>query len=157
MISLLCVGKNKEKALRLLEDEYVKRLSSFTKIEVIEVKDEPNRHTDRLQEVDKIKEQEAKRVLAKIQERDWVVLLDLHGKMMDSVAFSRRLETWSQKASHLVFVIAGSLGPHESLVQRADFKLKLGDMTFTHLMTRILILEQIYRAYMIQNGRSYHK
>ena len=157
MITLISVGKNKDKALTQLEKEYVKRLSAFTKVEVIEVKDEANDHIDREKEMILIKEKEGQRVLSKIKEQSFVVLLDLHGKVMDSIAFSKQIETWQSSQSNLTFVIAGSLGPSEELVRRANVRWKLSDLTFTHLMTRILVLEQIYRAYMIQKGRSYHK
>ena len=157
MITLLCVGKNKEKALCQLENEYVKRIQPFSKLQVIEVKDESNVHMERDKEAELIKEKEGKRVLEKIRPQDFVILLDLHGKMPDSISFSNQLESWFMKSSDLVFVIAGSLGPSSDLVKRANVRWKLSDMTFTHLMTRILVLEQIYRAFMIQNGRSYHK
>ena len=157
MITLLCIGKNKEKALCQLENEYVKRTQPFSKLQVIEVKDESNVHMERDKEAELIKEKEGKRVLEKIRPQDFVILLDLHGKMPDSISFSNQLESWFMKSSDLVFVIAGSLGPSSDLVKRADYRWKLSDLTFTHLMTRILVLEQIYRAFMIQNGRSYHK
>lgn len=157
MITLLCIGKNKEKALCQLENEYVKRIQPFSKLQVIEVKDESNVHMERDKEAELIKEKEGKRVLEKIRPQDFVILLDLHGKMPDSILFSNQLESWFMKSSDLVFVIAGSLGPSSDLVKRADYRWKLSDLTFTHLMTRILVLEQIYRAFMIQNGRSYHK
>ncbi len=155
MIRVIAVGKNKDKSLRALENEYLKRLHAFTKIEVIEVKDEANDNIDREAEVLIVKEKEGKRVLDKIQPNDFVVLLDLHGNMLDSVQFSKQLQAW--QSSKLVFVIAGSLGPSEELVRRANYRWKLSDLTFTHLMTRVLILEQIYRGFMISNGRSYHK
>lgn len=157
MITLLCVGKNKEKALCQLENEYVKRIQLFSKLQVMEVKDESNVHMERDKEAELIKEKEGKRVLEKIRPQDFVILLDLHGKMPDSISFSNQLESWFMKSSDLVFVIAGSLGPSNDLVKRANVRWKLSDLTFTHLMTRILVLEQIYRAFMIQNGRSYHK
>lgn len=157
MITLLCIGKNKEKALCQLENEYVKRIQPFSKLQVIEVKDESNVHMERDKEAELIKEKEGKRVLEKIRPQDFVILLDLHGKMPDSISFSNQLESWFMKSSDLVFVIAGSLGPSSDLVKRANVRWKLSDLTFTHLMTRILVLEQIYRAFMIQNGRSYHK
>lgn len=157
MITLLCVGKNKEKALCQLENEYVKRIQPFSKLQVIEVKDESNVHMERDKEAELIKEKEGKRILEKIRPQDFVILLDLHGKMLDSISFSNQLESWFMKSSDLVFVIAGSLGPSNDLVKRANVRWKLSDLTFTHLMTRILVLEQIYRAFMIQNGRSYHK
>lgn len=157
MITLLCVGKNKEKSLCQLENEYVKRIQPFSKLQVMEVKDESNVHMERDKEAELIREKEGKRILEKIRPQDFVILLDLHGKMPDSISFSNQLESWFMKSSDLVFVIAGSLGPSNDLVKRANVRWKLSDLTFTHLMTRILVLEQIYRAFMIQNGRSYHK
>lgn len=157
MIEIYAIGKNKDKALSELEKEYIKRISPFSKINVIEFKDETNDHTNRESEVIKIKEKEGDRVLSKIKENDFVILLDLHGKMMDSLSFSKELEKWQSVSSHIVFVIAGSLGPSQALIKRANIRWKLSDLTFTHLMTRVLILEQIYRGFMILNGRSYHK
>ncbi|MDD7281635.1 23S rRNA (pseudouridine(1915)-N(3))-methyltransferase RlmH [Floccifex sp.] len=157
MIEIYAIGKNKDKALTALEKEYCKRISGFTKINVVEFKDETNDHVDRENEVLLIKEKEGQRVLSKIKDTDFVVLLDLHGKMMDSESFAQSLSNWQMKSSHIVFVIAGSLGPSQALVNRANVRWKLSDLTFTHLMTRVLILEQIYRGFMILNGRSYHK
>ncbi|MCF0107145.1 MAG: 23S rRNA (pseudouridine(1915)-N(3))-methyltransferase RlmH [Holdemanella sp.] len=157
MISIYAIGKNKDKALQSLEKEYCKRLSAFTKCEIIEFKDEANDHVDRESEVEMIKQKEGEKVLSKIRSQDFVILLHLHGDMVSSEKFSSLLDTWQTKSNHIVFVIAGSLGPSEELIQRANVKWKLSDLTFTHLMTRILVLEQIYRGYMIINGRNYHK
>lgn len=161
MIRLLCVGKMKDKALQSLVSEYVKRISAFSKVEVVEVKDEPNAHAERDAEAARIKESEAERVLAKLRDQDLVILLDLGGKMWDSEKFARHLGSWQlkagQKGGDLVFVIAGSLGPGSSLLARSDERWKLSDLTFTHLLTRVLILEQIYRGFMILHGRTYHK
>lgn len=157
MIEILAIGKNKDKSLQALEKEYLKRLSAFTKVKVIECKDEANQHTDRENEVKSIKDKEGKRVLEKIKEQDFVVLLDLHGSEMNSETFAKKLDTWQTTQSKIIFVIAGSLGPSEELVNRANVRWKLSDLTFTHLMTRVLILEQIYRGFMIINGRNYHK
>lgn len=157
MIRLIAIGKSKDKALQSLEKEYTKRISAFTKIEVIEVKDEANQHVDRENEVVRIKEKEGQRVLDKLKKDDFMILLDLHGKMMNSEIFAKQLDVWQSSSSHLVFVIAGSLGPSEALVKRANVRWKLSDLTFTHLMTRVLILEQIYRGFMILNNRNYHK
>ena len=154
---LIAIGKNKDRSLQQLQKEYIKRLSSFDTMEIIEVKDEPNMHTDREKEVDLIKEKEGERLLEKIKPSDWVILLDLHGKMLDSVEFAHKLQRWQDQGAHLVFVIAGSLGPSKDLVDRANFRWKLSDLTFTHLMTRILVLEQVYRAFMINHHRQYHK
>lgn len=157
MIKLIAIGKNKDKALQTLEKEYIKRLGAFCKFELIELKDEANEHVSRENEVLLIKQKEAERALAKLSDRDFVILLDLHGKMFDSISFSKQLEKWQIQNQNIVFVIAGSLGPAPDLVKRADVTWKLSDLTFTHLMTRVLVLEQIYRAYMIMNGRNYHK
>lgn len=157
MITLLCIGKMKDKALSLLEGEYCKRLSAFTKLQVIEVKDEANAHAEREGEALLIKEREGARALSRIKDKDYVILLDLHGTEWDSEAFAARLEGWNTSNSSLVFVIAGSLGPSEALAARANVRWKLSALTFTHLMTRVLVLEQIYRAFMISSGRSYHK
>ncbi len=156
-ISILCIGKMKDKSLQTLQAEYCKRLSAFCKADVIEVKDEANDHADRESEALLIKDKEAARALEKIRPQDFVVLLDLHGKEWSSETFASNLNEWQQKSSSIVFVIAGSLGPGKALYDRADVRWKLSDLTFTHLMTRVLVLEQIYRGYMILSGRSYHK
>lgn len=157
MITLIAVGKNKDKALQSLEREYAKRLQSFSKVEIVEVKDEANDHVEREGQVTLIKAKEAERVLSKIKPDDFVILLDLHGIMWSSEEFAQKLDGWQMHHSHLIFVIAGSLGPDKSLVERADIRWKLSPLTFTHMMTRTLVLEQIYRAFTIIHHRSYHK
>lgn len=157
MIKIIAIGKNKDKALKMLESEYLKRLSAFTKCEIIEVKDEPNDHAQREKEAQIIKDKEASRALEKVKQDDYVILLDLHGTMDTSEDFAKRLDSLTSTRPNIVFVIAGSLGPGSDLIKRADLRWKLSDLTFTHLMTRVLILEQIYRAFMINNHRNYHK
>lgn len=157
MIKIICIGKNKDSALKSLEKEYSKRCSSFTKLSIVEVKDEPTIHMDRENEIQRITQLEADRVLKQIKDDDFVVLLDLHGDMLDSIQFSKKLDQWQSQGKHIVFVIAGSCGPHQMLVNRAQFRWKLSDLTFTHLMTRVLLLEQIYRGFSILHQRNYHK
>ena len=99
MIRLLCIGKMKDRALQTLAAEYVKRISSFSRVEVIEVKDEPNAHAERDAEAARIKDAEAERVMAKLRPADLVVLLDLHGRMWDSEGFSRQLDGWQQQSA----------------------------------------------------------
>ena len=149
MIRIICIGKMKDKALHMLEEEYEKRLKAFSKIEIIEVRDEPNERIER--------EKEGERALSQIKDGEFVILLDLHGSHWDSETFAEKLGSWQTAASTLTFVIAGSLGPSPALIARANARWKLSDLTFTHLMTRVLVLEQIYRAFMILNGRKYHK
>ena len=157
MITIVAIGKMKDRALQSLEAEYKKRISPFQRVEILELKDEANLHTDRESEVRLVKEKEGERVLEKIRPSDFVVLLDLHGKEWTSEEFADRFRSWQDGGKNLVFVIAGSLGPSPALRQRADVCWKLSSLTFTHLMTRIILLEQIYRACMIIQGRPYHK
>ena len=123
MIKLIAIGKNKDKALQSLEKEYMKRLSAFCKFSEIEVKDEANEHVSREAEVLLVKEKEGNRVLEKLSDQDFVVLLDLHGKMIDSESFAKNLDMWQMKYSNIVFVIAGSLGPSEKLVSEQLYPL----------------------------------
>lgn len=157
MIRVIAVGKNRDKSLQDLQREYIKRITAFSKIEVIEVKDEPNNHMERESEWRIVKEKEGGRVLDRLKGNDFVVLLDLHGDMWDSQSFAMKFNQWQSSFSHIVFVIAGSLGPGEKLIQRANVRWKISDLTFTHLMARVLVLEQIYRAFMINHHRNYHK
>lgn len=156
-ITILCIGHMKDRALETLQAEYVKRLSAFCRVNVIEVKDEANRRADRPAEVRNIRDLEAQRALERIGRTDRVILLDLHGTEWSSEQFAEQLSAWRRGPANLTFVIAGSLGPGEALLQRADVRWKLSDLTFTHLMTRVLVLEQIYRGFMIMEGRTYHK
>ena len=157
MITLLTIGTNKDRAMKDIEAEYLKRLSAFSKVTVLEVRDEPNPHAGREAEEEIVKEKEGKRALEHIKDRDLCILLDLHGSELSSEKFADQLREWQNTGRNMVFVIAGSLGPSPALTERADFRWKLSDLTFTHLMTRMLVLEQVYRAFMIINGRTYHK
>lgn len=158
MIKIVAVGKIKEKALTMLIDEYRKRLSAFTKVEIIEVADEiiPQNNSEKQNEI--AKENEGKRLLSKIKDQEYVILLDLWGSSMSSEKFASKLnELQTYGNSDITFVIGGSLGLSPEVVKRAQLRFKLSDCTFTHQMCRVLILEQIYRAYMIQNNKPYHK
>lgn len=157
MITILAIGKMKDRALQSLEAEYKKRISPFHRVEILELKDEANEHMDRESEVRLVMEKEGERALAKLRPSDFVVLLDLHGREWTSEEFAGKLRSWQESGKNIVFVIAGSLGPSPALVKRADLRWKLSPLTFTHLMTRVILLEQIYRACMILQGRPYHK
>ena len=154
MISIVAVGKIKEKSLSQLIEEYKKRIGAYSKIEIIEVSDEPN---DRLSD-EKVKEIEGQRIIKQLKKDSYVILLSLKGKQMDSIKFSREIEKiTTYNSSHITFVIGGSVGVSEQVEQRADLLLKLSEMTFPHNIARLLILEQIYRAYKILNNETYHK
>ena len=153
MITIVAVGKLKEKAWKELSDEYVKRISSYSKVEIVEVADE----TNRLEEA-KVKILEGERILKAIKKDSFVVLLDLRGRMLSSVELSMKIdEINTYHSSNITFIIGGSLGVSDEVFARADYKWKLSDLTFPHNLVRILLLEQVYRSYRILNNEPYHK
>ncbi len=157
-ISIVCVGKVKESFYRQAIDEFAKRLSKYCKFEVIEVADEktPDKASAALE--DQIKEKEADRILEKIKEDAYVFTLEIKGKRYTSESFAECIQrTTVQGKSHLVFVIGGSLGLHEKVLKRSDQAISFSDMTFPHQLMRVILSEQIYRAFRIINGEPYHK
>lgn len=157
-VTVLCVGKIKEKFYRDAIEEYRKRLGRYCKIDVIETADEktPDGASEALEI--QIKEKEGKRLLSKIKDTDYVIALAIDGKMKDSVELAEHLEQLGiQGKSQLVFVIGGSLGLAESVLRRADESLSFSKMTFPHQLMRVILLEQLYRSYRIINGEPYHK
>ena len=157
-ITVVAVGKIKEAYFRDAAAEYVKRLSRYCRLEICEVADEKTPDGASAAMEDAIKAKEAERILAKIAEDAYVITLDISGKKMDSVTFGRRIERLGiEGRSHIVFVIGGSLGLHRSVGQRADASISFSDMTFPHQLMRVVLLEQLYRAYRIISGEPYHK
>lgn len=157
-MKLITVGKLKDKALVSLVDEYVKRLKPYEKVEIIEVADmmAPESNSDAQNE--QVKKIEGERVLAKIKDNEFVILLDLWGESISSEQLAAKIEKiYTYNSSNLTFVIGGSLGLSPELVKRANFRWKLSDCTFTHQMVRVLVLEQFYRATMINRHMPYHK
>lgn len=152
MIKLICIGKVKDANLKALIDDYSKKINRYHKLEIIEVKDEPIKDNEK-----NVLDIEADRALSKIDNDEYVILLDLHGKTMDSVEFANKIDKLFINYSKICFVIGGSLGLGEALLKRANFRLKLSDMTFLHQMTRLILLEQIYRGFKILNNETYHK
>lgn len=153
MISIIAVGKLKEKAYKDLVDEYVRRLSAYTKVEIIEVADE----TNQLEEA-KVKRLEGERILKAIRKDSFTVLLDLRGRMLNSRELSLKIqEINTYHSSNITFIIGGSLGVSDEVFSRADYKWKLSDLTFPHNLVRVILLEQIYRSYKIMNNEPYHK
>lgn len=152
MINVVCVGKIKDKNLSNLIDDYVKKISKYHKINLLEVKDEPINSNNK-----EVLDIEASRVLKLIHQDDYVILLDIHGKQMDSVEFAKELDKLFIYHSKITFVIGGSLGLGDELVKRANNRLSLSEMTFLHQMTRLILLEQIYRCFKILNNEIYHK
>lgn len=156
-IKLIAVGKIKEDYLKNEINEYLKRLSRYAKISVIEVDDEKIMNNSSLKEDEKVKENEGARLLKQIKEKDFVLLIDLHGQELDSLEFSDKFLQITNTNSNIDIVIAGSLGFSQEVIKRANYRLCLSKMTFTHQMTRAIILEQIYRAFKIINNETYHK
>ena len=157
-ITVIAVGKIKEKYFTLAIDEYAKRLTRYCKLEIIELQDEktPDNSSDatNLQ----IKAKEGDKILASIKEDAFVVALAIEGKMLDSVELSDKIGNLGVNGtSHIVFVIGGSLGLDNRVMNRADYKLSFSKMTFPHQMMRVILLEQIYRAYRIMGNEQYHK
>lgn len=157
-ITILCVGKIKEKYFSMAIDEYVKRLSRYCKLEIIEVPDEKTDENASAAEEKMVKEKEGERIRKNIRDASYVIALAIDGKQLDSVELSEKIEKLGvQGVSHITFVIGGSLGLDERILERADYKLSFSKMTFPHQLMRVVLLEQIYRSYRIMNGEPYHK
>lgn len=157
-ITILCVGKIKEKYFSMAIEEYVKRLSRYCKLEIIEVPDEKTDENASAAEENMVKAKEGERILKNIKDTSYVIALAIDGKQLDSVELSEKIEKLGvQGVSHITFVIGGSLGLDERIIQRADYKLSFSKMTFPHQLMRVVLLEQVYRSYRIMNGEPYHK
>jgi len=157
-ITVIAVGKIKEKYFTLAIDEYTKRLSRYCKLEIIELQDEKTPDNSSEATNLQIKAKEGDKILASIKDDAYVIALAINGKMLDSVELSERIETLGVNGtSHIVFVIGGSLGLYDKVLARADYELSFSKMTFPHQMMRVILLEQIYRAYRIMGNEPYHK
>lgn len=157
-IMILCVGKVKEKYYRDAVAEYEKRLSRYCKLEMIEVADEKTPDKAAVALEDQIKQREAERILKYIRDDANCIALAIDGKGYDSMEFSKHIEELGIAGkSNVIFVIGGSLGLHESVLQRADERISFSAMTFPHQLMRVILLEQLYRCYRIANGEPYHK
>ena len=138
--------------------DYLKRIQPYEKTEIIEVEDEKAPESNSDAENEKVKTIEGSKLLKQIRDTDYVVLLDLAGKEMDSVSLSKHIESVHTRGyNRIVFVIGGSLGVSRELISRADFRWKLSVNTFPHQLCRIIVLEQIYRAFRILHHEPYHK
>ncbi|WP_053020148.1 23S rRNA (pseudouridine(1915)-N(3))-methyltransferase RlmH [Staphylococcus haemolyticus] len=157
-ITILAVGKLKEKYWKQAISEYEKRLSAYSKIEIIEVPDEkaPENMSDK--EIEQVKEKEGQRLLAKIKPQATVITLEIQGKMLSSEGLAEEMQRrMTQGQSDFVFVIGGSNGLHEDVLQRSNYALSFSKMTFPHQMMRVVFIEQVYRAFKIMRGEAYHK
>ena len=156
-VRIVCVGKIKDSFNKQGIDEYKKRLSRYIKLDIIEVDDAKIKDNASPKEEELVKKEEGIRILKQVKDNEYMILLDLHGKEIDSVEFSKIIDTTSIRFSTITFVIGGSLGLSDAVIQRANYRLCLSKMTFTHQMTRVILLEQIYRSFKILNNEVYHK
>lgn len=157
-ITIICVGKIKEKFYREALAEYVKRLSKYCKLDIIELADEktPDGASDNV--CDQIMQKEAVRIKDKIPDNAYVIATAIEGKRFDSEAFANHINNAMLTGnSHIVFIIGGSLGIHSSIKKSADMLISFSDMTFPHQLMRVILTEQIYRAFRIINNEPYHK
>lgn len=157
-ITIITVGKIKEKYLRDAIAEYVKRLSKYCKLDIIEVQDEktPDHASDVVEE--SIRSKEAERILKYMKEDAFIVTLEIGGKMLSSEELADKIEKLGiQGTSHIMFIIGGSIGLGNAVLERSNLALSFSKMTFPHQLMRVILLEQIYRSYRIINKEPYHK
>ena len=157
-ITLITVGKIKEKYLRDAIAEYSKRLSRYCKLEIVEVADEktPDQASEAAEE--NIRNKEGERILKHIRDDMYVITLEIGGKMLSSEEFADKINSLGlQGKSSIAFVIGGSIGLGKEVLRRSDYALSFSKMTFPHQLMRVILLEQVYRGYRIINGEPYHK
>ena len=151
MIKIITVGSIKEQYLKDAIEEYKKRLSKYTNIEIIEVKDEG------LVEVKKALLLEEEKILKHINDKDYIITLEIEGKEPTSLEFAEKLDKIRLETSNIVFIIGGSYGLSDNIKNKSRWHLSFSKLTFPHQLFRVILLEQIYRAFKINNNESYHK
>lgn len=157
-IKIICVGKLKEKFLKEGIGEFLKRIKTYANLEIVEVKDEACPENSSELEMEKIKEVEGERILSKISKGAYVIALDIGGKSLTSEDFAKKIEDLSVEGiSSIDFIIGGSLGLSESVKNKSDYRLSFSKFTFPHGLMRLILVEQVYRAFRIINNHPYHK
>ena len=157
-ITLITVGKIKEKYLKDAIAEYTKRLSKYCKLDVVEVSDEktPDNASEIVEE--QIRSKEGERILKYIKDDAYVITLEIKGKQLTSEELADKIDKLGiQGTSHIVFIIGGSIGLGQEVINRSNYALSFSKMTFPHQLMRVILLEQIYRSYRIINNEPYHK
>ena len=150
MIKIITVGKIKEKYYVDAINEYIKRLSKYTKINLIEVKDEDFDISKTL-----LKEKES--ILKYIEDKDYIITLEIEGNELDSIELSKKIDDIQNNYSNITFIIGGSYGLHDDIKKLSNYKLSFSKLTFPHQLFRVILLEQLYRSYKILNNETYHK
>ena len=157
-ITILSVGNIKEKYLKDAIAEYSKRISKYAKVEFINVSDEPINDNPSIKEMEIVKNKEATKLLKVMPPNSYKIALNLKGEMLSSEGLAKKiLSIFSYNASNIVFVIGGSLGLGDELLQQMDYHLCFSKMTFPHQLMQVILLEQVYRAFKINNNETYHK
>lgn len=156
-VNIICVGKLKESYWRSAVEEYSKRMKPLCKLNIIELPEERIGDNPSEAEIDRTVSAESERILSKIGKSDYTIAMCVEGKNISSEELSRKLDEISLSHSTVNWIIGGSWGLSDSLKARADFKLSIGKMTFPHQLCRVMLLEQIYRAFQISKGTKYHK
>ena len=148
-MKIICVGKIKEKFFVDAINEYSKRISKYTKLEIIEISDDANESI--------ALKKEGEKILSKIKDSDYVITLEIDGNSLDSLEIAKKIDNNFNSNKNLTFVIGGSYGLDDMVKLRSDYKLSFSKFTFPHQLFRVILLEQIYRAYKINNNENYHK
>lgn len=148
MIKIICVGKIKEDYLKKGIEEYKKRITKYSKIEIIELDDESKGN---------ILEKERDKILKYINEKDYIITLEINGNNIDSVELSKKIENIYLNYSNITFIIGGSYGLHNDVKNRSNYALSFSKLTFPHQLFRMMLLEQIYRSFKISHNETYHK
>ena len=157
-ITIITVGKMKEKYLKDAIAEYSKRLSKYCKLEIVEVADEKTPENASEVVEDAIRSKEAERILKYVKEDAFVITLEIAGKQLTSEEFADKIEQLGVRGvSHIIFIIGGSIGLGKEVLAKSDFALSFSKMTFPHQLMRVILLEQVYRSYRIISGEPYHK
>ncbi|MFR4164022.1 MAG: 23S rRNA (pseudouridine(1915)-N(3))-methyltransferase RlmH [Paraclostridium sordellii] len=157
-ITIISVGKLKEKYLKLGIEEFSKRLSKYCKLDMIELDDEkcPENLSDKDMEI--VKNKEGQKILSKVKNNSYVIALAIDGKNLSSEALADTISKLTVRGiSHITFIIGGSLGLADEVLKRADYKLSFSKMTFPHQLMKLILLEQVYRSFRINNNEPYHK
>lgn len=156
-INIICAGKIKEKYFTDAVNEYAKRLSRFVKLNIIEVPDEKIPENASEKEMETVKNKEGERILSKLPPSSFIVTLCIEGKELSSVDLARKIADISMTSSSISFIIGGSLGLSDEVKARSQLRLSFGRMTLPHQLMRVVLAEQLYRAFKINNNESYHK
>lgn len=157
-ITVLSVGTIKEKYFKDAIDEYSKRISKYAKVEFIKVNDEPIPDNASLKEEENIKIKEGEKILKALPSNSYKIALDLNGEMLDSVELADKIsDIFTHGNSNIIFIIGGSLGLSKDVIKAVDYKLCFSKMTFPHKLMQVILLEQVYRTFKINNNETYHK